>query len=215
MWCDAKEFLVNFVGEEVINMLVTDFNELYDTISSDTLLMNYFSELRDFLVDVLKKPDTINSDEMNNKWDDLYLRGSEYLNDEKYTEKFKKLSLDIRVLIDSFKTDIASNQLAVDASKLAKDLFLDESGKPSLNIMSSGLNNLRSLVAPILKKNLENVPLPGIAGEDETYKWDIQSLILNMSELVPDNIEMRVWGSANVSLATHDAQAATYITMWM
>jgi hypothetical protein len=143
MWVDAKEFLINFVGEEVISMLVSDWNELYKSISTDTLLMNYFSELRDFLVDVLKKPDLINSEEMNQKWDDLYLRGQEYLNDEQYVEKFKKLNLDIRVLIDSFKTDVASNQLAADASKLARDLFLDESGKPSLNIMSTGLNNLR------------------------------------------------------------------------
>jgi len=215
MWSDATQFLINFVGEEVVNMMITDFNELYDTISSDTLLMNYMTELRDFLVDALKKPDLINTDQMNQRWDDLYLRGQEYLNDPQYTEKFKKLSLDIRVLIDSFRTDIASNQLAADASKLAKDLFLDESGKPSLNIMASGLSNLRSLVTPILKKNLENVPLPGISGEDETYKWDIQSLVLNMSDLVPDNIEMRVWGAANVSLASQDAVAATYITMWI
>jgi hypothetical protein len=77
------------------------------------------------------------------------------------------------------------------------------------------LDNLRLLLAPILRKHLENVPVPSFSGSDETYDWSIDGMYLNAASIIPDNFELKVWGDAKVSLTDEPSKAATYITMWI
>ena len=46
MWSDSKTFLINFAGEGAVDVMVADYNDLYDTISTDTLLMNFISDFK-------------------------------------------------------------------------------------------------------------------------------------------------------------------------
>jgi hypothetical protein len=166
-------------------------------------------------MDVLQNPSIIDSEQFDLRYDSLYNKGNALYNDPRYTEPFRAMYRDLRVLIESIRYDRTTSQFAYDSSRIARDLFLDRYGKPSLSVMTTGINNLRSLLGPILKRNLENVPVPGTSGEDDTYKWRIESMVVNMAELVPDRLDFKMWGAATVSLTTTQSEAVTYLTMWI
>jgi hypothetical protein len=70
-------------------------------------------------------------------------------------------------------------------------------------------------VIPILKKNLESVNVGPISGSNDTYDWVIENLLLNVKDILPDHIEMKMWGRADISLTDSPSKALTYLTMWM
>jgi len=132
-----------------------------------------------------------------------------------YGHQWTQIWLNLRVCLENIKNDTLQQKLADDASKLAKDLFLDTSGNASLIVLAHGLTNVKNLLVPIFEKNLKHVPVPGMSGSNDKYDWNIDGLYLNGKEIIPDNIETRVWGKASVSLTDQPSKSVTYLTMWI
>ncbi len=118
-------------------------------------------------------------------------------------------------MLENIKNDQTRRKLTEDTKVLAHDLFLDETGKPSLAITQHGINNLRSLLAPILRKNLEILNFPLIAGSNKEYDYEVRDLTLNGSDIIPDQIEVRLWADANIALNEGQSKAVSYLTIWM
>jgi len=215
MWDDIKLMMNKWVPEEHMNKFYNDSYEFYNLVWSDERLTQFFWDFRNFLVDVIQNPSLLDSDEYKQRWTNLYNYSYEWMNDPKYRYGLNNIYADFYLILDTMKTDTLSQKLATDISRIARDVVLDESGQPSLQIMGQGINNLRTLVAPLLRKYLENVAVPGFSGSDETYDWQIEGMYLNASTLIPDNIEVKVWGDAKISLTDQSSKAATYITMWI
>jgi len=182
---------------------------------NDERLRTFFWEFRNFFLTVLREPALLDTEDFKQKWNNLYTYAYEWMNDERYKMLTNKIYNDFNIIIEKLKSDTLAQTLSADVTRLAKDVFLDESGQPSLQIMTQGLDNLRSLVGPLLRKYLGNVPIPAFSGSDETYDWQIDEMFINASTIIPDNFELKVWGDANVSLTEKPSTAATYITMWI
>jgi len=213
MWNDAKLFMVNFTGEELLNKLHNDVWNLYQLILNDQRLTNFFYEFRSFFLTVMQNPKLLDTDEFKKKWNDLYLFAYEWMNDPRYKQALNSIYYDFNFISQKIQQDTITGRLQRDVTRLARDVVLDESGKPSLQIMSNGIDNLRGLVAPILRKYLENVPIPPFSGSNETYDWQVEGMYINAASIVPENFEIKVWGDAKVSLTEKPSSAATYITM--
>jgi len=215
MWIDGKSFVANFTGQQILNKSYDDVWNFYQLVMNDERLRTFFWEFREFFLTVLREPALLDTDDFKQKWNNLYTYSYEWMNDQRYQKLVNTIYNDFNIIIERLRSDTVSQQLSEDVTRLAKDVFLDESGNPSLQIMTQGLDNLRSLVAPILRKYLENVPIPPFSGSDETYDWQIDQMFINGSTIIPDNFELKVWGDANVSLTEKPSSAATYITMWI
>jgi len=212
---DSKLFLSGFAGKEAMDKFNTDAYEFLEIVMNNESLSTFFWDFRQFTIQILSNPALLDESDFNWKWNDLYERGRALLNDPIINNKWNQVWFDLRLALENIKNDTLQMKLAEDASKLAKDLFLDTNGKPSLVVMSTGLNNFRKLVLPIVKKHLENVSVSGLCGSNQTYDWKIEGLLLNAKEIIPDNIEMKVWGKSVISLAEKPNQSITYLTMWI
>jgi len=213
MWNDGKLFMVNFTGEDVLNKLYNDVWNVYQLILNDQRLTSFFYEFRNFFLTVMQNPKLLDTDEFKKKWNDLYLYAYEWMNDPRYKQALNSIYYDFNYISQKIQQDTLTRSLQRDVTRLARDVVLDESGKPNLEIMSKGLDNLRGLVYPILRKYLENVPIPPFSGTNETYDWQVDGMYINAATIVPENIEVKVWGDAKVSLTEKPSYAATYITM--
>jgi len=215
MWDDSKQMMVKWVPEQHMNKFYNDISGFYNLVWSDERLTQFFWDFRSFIVDVIQNPSLLDTEEYKQRWNNLYNYSYVWMNDPKYRQSLNSIYADFYLILDTMKADQLTTKLTSDLSRIARDVVLDESGQPSLQIMGQGLNNLRTLVAPILRKYLENVAVPGFSGSDETYDWQIEGMYLNASTLIPDNIEVKVWGDAKISLTDQSSKAATYITMWI
>lgn len=215
MWNDGVTFLSGFTGREVLDKTMRDFQFAFKTLTNDQRIPTYFSHFRSFIYEMMNNPNLIDKEDFNTRLNDLWEEGRQWTYDPQYNHAYNLLWGDASTIGQRIKSDPLQSRLAKDANTLAQDLILDESGQPSLQIMTTGLNRFRSLVAPILVKNLENLPIPPFSGSDETYDWTIEGMILNGREIIPDNFDVKVWGAANLSLASTAAKALTFVTVWV
>jgi len=117
--------------------------------------------------------------------------------------------------LDNIKNDETRKKLSHDTRVLAHDLFLDSTGNPSLAVTQTGLNNARSLLAPVLRKNLEVLNFPLLSGSSKEYDWEIRDLTLNGADIIPDQVEVRLWSDAQVRFTEGTSKAVTYLTVWI
>jgi len=184
-------------------------------VTKDERLGTLFWDFREFITNVLTNPAILEEESFSERWNGLYERGNTLLTDPLYSTQWNQIWINLRVCLENIKNDTLQQRLADDASKLAKDLFLDTSGNASLIVLANGLSNVKNLVVPIFEKNLKHFPIPGMSGTSDTLDWNIEGLYLNAKEILPDNIETRVWGQASVSLKDEPSKAVTYLTMWI
>jgi len=215
LFFDMKLFISGFTQEEPLENLKDHTWEFLQLVNNDNELSSFFWDVRQFLFDIFENPELIEKEDFTNKWEKLWTKGQILLNDPKFKKPFNNFWFDLQLCLENIKKDSLQERLAEDASKLAKDLFLDTNGKPSFSVMATGLSNLRNLVLPIIKKNLQNVPIPPMSGTSETYDWNIEGLHLNGEEILPEHIEMKVWGKADVSLTNTPTTTVSFITMWV
>jgi len=215
MWNDGYTFLGNFTGQDILDKTMKDFQFSYKLFMNDQRITQYFAHIRSFIYEMMNNPDLIDQEGFNTRLNELWEEGSQWTYDPQYNHAYNLLWDDIATIGQRIKSDPLQSRMAKDANTLAKDLILDESGQPSLKIMTTGLNQFRSLVGPILIKNLEQLPIPSFSGTNETYDWTIEGMLLNGREIIPDNFDIKVWGAANLSLATTAAKSLTFITVWV
>jgi len=213
---DLKLFVSNFTGVEPLDILSEDFTKFWQLAMNDERMSTFFWDFRTFLIDSINNPDTLDSDDVKAKWNDLFDRSRTLLNDPKYNELWNRIWVGIQICLENIKNDPLQLKLTNDAKKLVKDLFLDTTGTPSLPVIATSIVKVKNLLMPIIQKNLENVPVPGMSGTNEKYDWKIDGLLLNIKEVLPENIEVKLWGRALVGLKEDVAsQAVTYLTVWI
>jgi len=213
---DLKLFITNFTGVEPLEVLINDFNNFVQLVMNDDKLSSFFWDLRQYIIDVINNPELIDNEDMKFMWNDLFDRSQLLLNDPKYNDLWNRIWVGTQICLENIKNDPIQLKLASDAKRIVQDLFLDMTGKPSLPVIASGVVKVKNLLMPILKKNLENVPVPAMSGTNEKYDWKIDGLLLNIKEILPENFEVKVWGKALVALKEDvPSNAVTYLTVWI
>jgi hypothetical protein len=137
MWNDGKSFIANFTGNDVLNKFITDINNFYTLVLNDTRLRQFFWDFRDFVMNIIQNPQLLDTDEYNKKWNDLYVYSYEWMNDPRYKDLLNTIYFDMNSISNAFQTDTTTQQLGEELTRLARDVVLDESGKPSLQIMTT------------------------------------------------------------------------------
>jgi len=216
LWQDGREIISSFAGSEKVDKFVNDFWDLYLSLKKNYTVRKYFRDLKQLMLQVIEKPALLDDDpELKNELDRLYNEGRRWMNDPQFQSKLRNLTTDLRLIWDNIKDDELTKEFAQKTKELAQDLILDDSGRPNLGVSLTGMNQFRSLIAPILRKNLEYLPVPSFSGSNNTYYYEVEGLELNGREIIPDEIKMRVWGDADVSLHDSTTKALTYVTIWI
>jgi len=101
------------------------------------------------------------------------------------------LSYNSQEIINSIMEDPLRQKLTSDAQILVQNFFnYDEKGTMQLN--TELLNEMKSLIVPLLIEQLKWVPLPRIQGSNETYDYWFDNVVFSAPDLVPDQIHIRL-----------------------
>lgn len=213
---EGKEILSSFGGQDNIESSFNHLWELYLLLKDDYVVNKYWSEWKAFTLQVVENPELLENDKLIKlEAERLYDEGLRWMNEPKYTSRLRAITNDLQSIWDNIKEDELRKEFAEKTKILAEDLILDESGKPNLGVTLNGMNRFRTLLTPILRKTLEAVPIPAFSGSNSTYDWEVEGLILYGQDIIPDHIQVKVWGDADVSLTDNSTAAISYISIWL
>eukprot|EP01119_Soliformovum_irregulare_P021718 TRINITY_DN7292_c0_g1_i1.p1 TRINITY_DN7292_c0_g1~~TRINITY_DN7292_c0_g1_i1.p1 ORF type:complete len:1121 (+),score=300.74 TRINITY_DN7292_c0_g1_i1:185-3364(+) len=215
MWNDARLIIAEFVGGlAVLENWMDQIWDLYVTLKRDQRANDFFHEMKEMIYDVINDPKLLERPEHHYRWEHIIDLGRSWIEDPLYRERLHQISTASQNLLENFKEDPATKNVTSHISVLARDLILDERGRPSVHVAKEGIVRLRTLIIPLLQKHLEVIPIPRIEGHSEKFDFSVENLALAGREILPEHIRIYANNDTDFNLTTGGTlETNSYVTI--
>jgi uncharacterized protein (DUF3820 family) len=207
---DALSLIAQFTDRDALDNFLNHLYKIRDTISSDYEASSFFYDARSYIRKTLENPALIDDEYHNRQSEELWNRARDLINKWSRKLDFEGLLYEGRYLILKIAQDPVTNKLIDDLKALGKDLILDSRGRPSLQVTSESVQQIRTMLVPIVLENLREVPIPRIEGSTPKYDYKIENLVFSGSEVIPDNVKVKM--ESDVDLNVYDLSTRKYPT---
>jgi len=118
--------------------------------------------------------------------------------------------------LNSIKKDSTLNEFQASVQQFAKDFGLSgPSGKPDLLKMTTGIDQLRLLIVPVLRKMLENIPLARIEIYNPSYEMALDDIYLNGTDVLPEHFQMQFDNKLDADLRLQGNPTTNKTRLWI
>lgn len=190
MESDIKDVVEQFTGNKSIDPFLNSARRFIADISRDVRMKTLFSELREWIEDVVDSPKLLENKSYQTTIQDLFSQLRTTSRQYKYDKDFQKLSSEARMLLEEIRNDQVINDLRASGRLLLNDFTQVGPGNQRLLDLNA-LAEMKDIIAPIIIDQLENVPVPRIEGSDETYDYVIDNVVFSAKDVLPDNIQIK------------------------
>ncbi|KAK9721355.1 hypothetical protein K7432_003498 [Basidiobolus ranarum] len=184
---NAKELIEKFAENKSLDPLSNTIKELTEELSKDEELSSFTGDVREFLQRSVREYEFIDQPGYMEEARSLYDRGQNIL-DRKYRDYFQNISNEAADFIQALQHDRTTQAFTRDLENLTRDIFLDESGQPTIKY-----DLVRDFVklVPTIAKKLEYCPLPRVENSDEQFNIILDNIVLKCSNITPDYISVK------------------------
>jgi hypothetical protein len=109
---------------------------------------------------------------------------------EKYDQVFRNLFNESNKIVVGIANDPVINQIKDSINNLILEIFVDESGKPSVNAIGNSLGRIRDTFYPIIKDRVTRISLPTLEFDSKKYFFRISDLKINTADFLPENLKV-------------------------
>jgi len=189
----TREVVEAAAGPRVARAVANDFKELLNDLKSrQEFYKNYFDTLGMLLENVLQNPERLEDKEVQQQFTKLFDMGeaiSEQLAKEVEQHHIKE---DVQLVAKSITEHPAAKALAEDINRLKSELLSGEI-----------IEELRECVVPYLMQQIQELPLPALAGTTHsgllgTIDYNLDNLTLRTREIMPDKIKVKIENEFNL-----------------
>jgi len=82
------------------------------------------------------------------------------------------------------------SQIRTSINDLILEIFVDETGKPSVNAIANSLVRIRDTFFPIIKDKITRISIPTLEFDSKKYYFRISDMKINTSDLIPDQLKI-------------------------
>lgn len=161
----------------------------YEDIVENEGFAKLVSEMNELFLSMNKPAQGESQVAYEKKFDEMHSHTKELLDNTINNENLRLAVRESRKLIASAKKDPATKKLLKDTSKLIAHV----TDKKGLDLMDPHLlNEIRSIIVPILVDHFDNAPLPDYHGKDHKGKYDyhLTGMRLGATGLIPGNVRV-------------------------
>lgn len=206
IWQDTRDLIGEFSGREKLDLFLNDSWSLWYSIRDDPELSSYFNELRAWFEETLEHPEKLQDKELyKQKSQDFVYRAQDIFQKWKYQEDLNRMLDQGTDVLHAIRLDPTTLNFVDTTKKFAKDLILDEYGRPSLQVTTEVLETLRTTLVPAVLKNLANIPIPKLEGSNEDYDYSVDNIVFNAYDLLPENVFFVMNSGTHLELKKRDA----------
>jgi hypothetical protein len=210
MWSDFSRIIGDFVGFRYIDRLNADIRVLFQELKHDYQTSQWFTDLRNFIEDSLRRPETLESDDNLHYAEDLWNRGRIVSQKWAHHDVLQKTIKDVQKLFSKFANDPLVGKTVQDVGRLTSDMFLHPSGGLSIGNTMEGIRALKYILVPLLVDQLENLPLPRIEGSSRKYSYVFDNMVLAGRSILPENVDVQVLSDNKINLAADPTTRSSF-----
>lgn len=213
---DAKRLFRRFVGDQEFRRFRRNWWDLWEDLRHDDEMRSYFHDMYLFLERSFNRPEYVDSEEFTNDSLKLIERTRNFSTQEKYATRLVTLVKQGRGLLDSIKNDATLSEFQASLDQFFKDFGLSgPKGTPDLIKMTSGIDQLRMLLIPVLRKMLENIPLARIELYNPNYDMILDDIYLNGADILPEFFRMEFDNKLDADLRMQGGPTKNRARLWI
>jgi len=197
---DAKRIIEEFTKRPLDN-LISCINFLNEEIQKDEEARSIFIDHKRYFERTLERPELLKDTYHLDTGIQLEERLSNLIRSDKYSSELREILREVSLHLDGIANDKATQKLFEDMKSLASHLFLDDSGKITLDTLTDTAGGIRDAFVPVIMKELEYINIPKIEGSTEKYNFSLDNIYLYTKDIVPDKFHVSFDTDADVSLA--------------
>jgi len=188
-WYEARVLLQEFTGGRSVQPFFDNAFEMVRLIVKDAALRQYFKDVRDYIYEGFDNPIIFDDDA---RMKALAKRGRVLFKNIQLHDYTQRTLEEGRFIITAIRNDPVATRFASDLNRLMHDVFLDPNGTPTLK--TEALAALKDIFIGMFMDELKYIPVPRIAGSNESMEYAIDSMNLTLFDLLPEEVEFKQKG---------------------
>jgi len=110
-------------------------------------------------------------------------------------------------LLDKVKSDTVAQGFGEKLQHLAKDFALNEKGYPDLFVLEDSINQMKNLLIPLFKRQLDSLPIKKVEIISDTYDVLLEDMTAVGSSFLPQRMEVHMRNDSHMDFedCTQDA----------
>jgi len=208
VWQEGKAVLEEFSGVGTFDELERKIWILVNLMRADPEARATLLALRQYITEVTRNPNSLQNQQQVEYGKQLFNQ-TQYLFQGKYKPNFDDIFGQLRLILNNIKNDSVRQDFSTKLHKLGADFAFDEQGRPDLFVIQESLSQMRTILVPVLTKQLANLPIPKIEGSNAKYDFSIDGMILHVGDLLPEFINFRTKTDSRMSVQRLQTQKNT------
>jgi len=208
IWKDIKLIIERFAGENSVDQLFSDLHTFYATVANDQRARSIFEDGRLLTKRTFANPQLVQDESFKKQFQSLFEKSNSLTNDPIHNELFNKIFTESADILQRIRDDPLSNDLSVALRTFVADMALDASGKVSFGAIQDSLVQLKSLLVPVIAKQLEAIPVPRIDGDTPKWEFAIEGVVFSAYDVMPDYLKLYFQTELNLDLKQSSTDAA-------
>ncbi|CAJ0751491.1 7926_t:CDS:10, partial [Entrophospora sp. SA101] len=190
---NAKDIVEKFANQS-LDPLIDSIREFGRQMKNDQELRDYFKEVRQFIGSSLHDTEFVQNTDYTQFGSELITTGRQILL-EKYREQSENVRRQANSFNEAIQNDPTTAQWRRDFDNLITDLFLDESGSPTIKYE---LIKDAAKIIPVITTQLQYLPLPRIENSDDEYDFAFDNMVLHLPEILPSHAHLSLTSDINL-----------------
>jgi hypothetical protein len=197
---NSESLVANFTGRKEMDDFKLMFWKNYQSFKNDDQVWGWFRDVRFFLEDTLKSPETKDVEERKRKTRMLVERGRLVFNQDKYRLQINELLDQLNLMMKNIANDSTTKDFGDKLQQFARDFALNSEGYPDLFVMEESMMQIRNLIVPMFRRLMENIPINRIEVRGDVYDAKIEDVLVDATTFIPERIEFRMLNASHVDL---------------
>jgi len=152
-----RALLERFANGKSMDGIVNALDQIYTDAQNDGELRKWFSQMNNYVHQVLLEPGYILEDESDREGQKLVDSGKYFFQD-KYRGHYEKLSDELQLWFTAFGEDPLNQRLGEDIKRLTKDILFDSQG--NLTFKPKLWSDIRNVILPVVIRQVGYLPIP-------------------------------------------------------
>jgi len=208
LWNDIRQIIERFTGEKNLDDLLDALNDFYVQVKNDPKLNQFLIEAKSFILRAIDDPKTLDAEVTKQEVNRLMSLARSFSNDKRYEVYSRRIFDEAKEIGNAITEDPLSKQLSDTFSKFISDLALDKKGNFSLGALQDSLITFKSLLVPVIMKQMENIPVARIEGSSKKYDYILDNLKFSAYDVLPEHIKFYMDTKVDLNLKEGETDTA-------